>query len=41
MNPDFVGTKLEYFIGVGQRIILLFMKQMKQPNYISDYDLNR
>ena len=38
MNPDFVGTKLEYFIGVGQRIILLFMKQ---PNYISDYELNR
>ena len=21
MNPGFIGTKLEYFIGVGQRII--------------------
>ena len=38
MIPDFVGTKLEYFIGVGQRIILLFIKQ---PNYNLDYDMNR
>ena len=38
MIPDFVGTKLEYFIGVGQRIILLFIKQ---SNYNLDYDMNR
>ena len=37
MNPDFIGTKPEPFVGVEQLVILMFMKHI----FFGDQDLIR